>query len=205
MAKKKSKANKAMKQAEPKAQAKKEKSSSAGWIVGVIIVIVIIVVILLLLRGCSTETDEQTQPTVEAPKTEAPAKEDTATGPKVVSDIPEIVRYCKEEYAIGWPETQIANPCTLDGNGAQVSLEYSGNGDSLPGLFFEVKTVSGTVTYLKDTRKIIQGDIMVYDIPDIGGKIDSMLALPMIKEDGQDKACLNQRLIVIKATNCVRS
>ncbi len=208
MAKKKSKAkkrvHKSQHKSEPKKSSskKKKESGSTGWVIGIIIVVVIIIAILLLMRGCAKEDIEQ-QPEV-TPPTEQPPAETEPSGPEVVSDVPTTVRYCSIDYAIGWPEYQLADPCEIEGNEALVSLIYSGKAKKISGMWFEVTMMDGTKSYLKDTRDVNKGEIVEYSIPDMGQKIDTMLALPMIEEDGEDKACLNQRLLVVKATNCVR-
>ena len=194
MAKKKAKK---VEKVEPK-KASKKKTNATAWVVGVVIVIVIIIAIILLLRGVQKQAEQPT-PTkpAETPKTTA-----GAAGPELVSEVPEEVRYCSIDYAIGWPKNKLGDPCTIDGNKVNAQIMFSGKGDSLKGLWFKVTTADGKVKYLKDSREIKQGEIKQYSI-DAGQKIEDLLALPIISEGGVDKSCLNQRMLVIKAEQCV--
>ena len=182
--------------AEPK-RAPKKKTSTAGWVVGAIIVIVIIVAIVLLLRSVSVPK-EPAAPTAPAETPKAPAP----TGPEAVSAAPEQVKSCSISYAIGWPKNKLGDPCVIDGNKVELQMIYSGKGDSLGGLWFQITTKSGEVKYLKDTRAMKKDDYMTYGI-DVGEKITELLTMPIISIDGVDKACLNQRMLVIKESQCV--
>ena len=181
--------------AEPR-RAQKKKPSAAGWVVGVIIVIVIIIAIILLLEGMP-KTTEKAAPTAPAETPQAPVR-----GPTEVSTAPEQVRNCSINYAIGWPKNKLGSPCTVQGTKVTAQMMYSGKGDSLAGLWFQITTTDGTVKYLKDTMTVKQGDTQEYNV-DVGQKIKMLLALPVISDGGVDKACLNQRLLIVKDTECV--
>jgi len=184
-----------------KTEAKKaptKKPTAAGWVVGVIIVIIILIAIILLLKGAPKAPPVQ-QPT--AP-TAAPKEPTAPTGPETVSGAPQQVKYCNISYAIGWPKNKLGQPCIIDDKKVSMQIVYSGKGDSLSGLWFQITTKSGKVQYLKDTRTMKKDDVMSYTI-DVGEKITDLLALPIINEGGVDKACLNQRMLIIKDTQCV--
>ena len=201
MAKKKSKSKKAEKAEPAKKAPKKKKSNVAGWVIGAIIVIVIIIAIILLLRGCAKQpTEAPTAPA--AQPTEAPAAA-PAAGPEAVAQAPEEVRYCTISYAIGWPKNKLGTDvCKVDGNTVEAQIMFSGKGASLAGLWFKIITTDGQVQYLKDSREIKQNETLTYKV-DVGKKIEDMIALPIISVDNVAKACLNQRLLVIKAESCV--
>jgi len=191
MAKKKSK--KIEKKAEPKKAPKK--TNTTGWVVGVIIVIVVIIAIILLLVGKPAETP--VTPPVTTPT--APANV-TPVGPEAVAQGPEMIRYCNISYAIGWPKNKLGDPCVIDGSKVSLQIVYSGKGDSLAGLWFQITTKSGKVEYFKDSRTMKAGEYMKYSL-DAGEKITDMLAYPA----NGDKACLNQRMLVIKDEQCLTS
>jgi len=197
MAKKKSKSKKVEK-AEPAKKAPKKKTNTAGWVIGAIIVIVIIIAIILLLRSVPKAAEQPVAPT--APAEKAPEK--AVAEKPVVSEAPEEVRYCNISYALGWPKNKLGQPCIIDGNKVTAQIMFSGKGDSLNGIWFKVTTTDGKIKYLKDSRVLKQGETKEYTI-DVGQKIEDLLALPSINVDGGDKACLNQRMLVIKAEQCV--
>jgi len=195
MAKKKSKAKA---QAEPKKAPKKKETSSSSWIVGVIIVIAVIVLLILLMKGCEKEPEVTPAPAVD----EKPKEVKEEPGLQEVLKAPELELKCPEEYTIGWPKREVVEPCKVQGNVASVKLMYSGRGDSLSGIWFEVTATDGEVKYFKDSKPVEQDEIREYTL-DLGKKIDTILAMPMIVEGGVEKACKNQRLLIIKATSCI--
>lgn len=204
MAKKKSKGKKksqSHKKTETKKSHKKEKGSS-GWIVGVIIVIVIIIAIVLLMRGTEKEPE---QPPVTPPEDGQEDQEEQPSEEEMeeVSGEPTLNKKCSEGYVLGWPEFEVNDPCVVESDSARISLKYSGNKDSLSGVWFKITTKNGDVRYMKDGRDLEKGEVLEYSIPSLGDDIENVLAMPLIEEGGEDKACLNQRLIIVKSTNCI--
>ncbi|MEM4336641.1 MAG: hypothetical protein QXG86_01405 [Candidatus Woesearchaeota archaeon] len=192
MAKKK-KAKKAEVKEQKKAPSKKD--NTIKYIVAGVVVVIIIVALILLLRGkkapeapvTPTQPVEQQKPTPE--KTEKQ---------KIILEQPEEIKYCTEEFAIGWPKNKLETPCIVDGKTVKAKITYSGKGKELEGMWFYITTTSGKVEYLKDTDDLKQGETKEYVI-DVGEKIKTLMAVPM----SDDKACLNQRLLIIKDTSCV--
>ncbi len=200
MAKKKSKGKKKSQSKKTETKSHKKEKSNTGWIVGVIIVVIIIIAIVLLMRGVEEEPE---QPTVTPPEEgSGPSEEEVMEGPSEVAEVPEEVKDCSIAYAIGYPKNKLLTPCEIEGNQPTIQLAYSGNADSLGGMWFKVTTADGDVKYLKDTRTVEKGETIKYSF-DIGETIERVVAMPLITQNGEDKACLNQRLIVIKSTNCV--
>ena len=194
---KKKKAKKAEVKEQKKASSKsKSKRSVLSYIVGAIVVIIIIVALILLLRSCQAPTTAHVTPTQPAVQ----PTETTTQAPTAVSDKPGEIRYCTEEFAIGWPKNKLGQPCKIDGNKVTAQIMFSGKGTQIDGMWFYINTTSGKEEYMKDTRVVKQGDTVEYAI-DVGEHIDSMVALPQSAEAG--KACLNQRLLIIKAESCV--
>lgn len=182
------------KKAEVKEQKKAPSKKSNAWkyVVGAIVVIIIILALVLLLRQAP---QAPTQPTKPAEKPAAPAE---AEKPTLVSEKPAELKSCSIDYAIGWPKNKLGQPCTINGKKVTAQLMFSGKGDKLDGMWFYITTSSGAVKYLKDSRAVKQGETLEYTI-DVGEKIEDLLALPM----SNGKACLNQRLLVVKTESCV--
>ena len=182
------------KKAEVKEQKKAPSKDNTKYIVGAIVVIIIIVAIVLLLKGRQAP-EAPVAPTKPAEQPTAPSE---AKKPTAVSEKPEEIKYCSIDFAIGWPKNKLGSPCTIDGNQVTAQLTFSGKGSELEGMWFYITTQSGKVQYFKDSRTIKQGETLEYAI-DVGEVIEDLLALP--ESDG--KACLNQRLLVVKAESCV--
>ena len=98
----------------------------------------------------------------------------------------------------------MGTPCKIDGTKVTAQLTFSGNGAQIAGMWFYVTTKSGAVKYLRDSRTVKQGDTVEYSV-DVGEVIEDLIALPLITDSGADKACLNQRLLIVKAESCVKS
>ncbi|MBW3022501.1 hypothetical protein KY308_00165 [Candidatus Woesearchaeota archaeon] len=203
MAKKKKAKKSKVKVEEPKKAAQKpKKKDNTGLVVGIIVVIVIVVALILLLRSCAKEEAAPVTPT--APSTEQPVTPETPAGPEKVSEKPEEIRYCTEAYAIGWPKNKLGTPCEYSGTKVAAQIQYSGKGEKIDGMYFYITTANGDLRYYKDSRQVKQGDLMEYTL-DVGEIIESMVALPLTTEDGMTKACLNQRLLIVKEESCVVS
>ncbi len=200
MAKKKSK-SKNVRKAEPVKKAQKKKTNTVGWVIGAIIVIVIIIAIILLMRGVTKAPVVPTTPTT--PAAPAPTETTPSAKPEIVAQGPEEIKACTIRYAIGWPKNKLGNEvCSISGTQVNAQIMYSGKGDSLSGMWFKITTTDGKVQYLKDSTTVKSNETRTYSV-DVGQKIEDMLALPIIAIDNVDKACLNQRLLVIKAESCV--
>lgn len=178
---------------EKRAVAKKEDKTK--YVAGVIIAIIILVALILLIRSVTKPAPEEVVPTKPAEK---PAEEKEIAP----AEKPEEIRYCNEEFAIGWPKNTLGSPCKIEGDTARIILRYSGKGTSLPGMWFKLTDAAGTVSYFRAKGDMMQGDEKLFNVPLNGAR--SVLALPMKIENGKEKACLNQQLLVVKEQSCVR-
>ena len=124
---------------------------------------------------------------------------DLVLAPRIASNKPEEVRYCNISYAIAWPK--YSNNCIIQGTNVNFRLMFSGKGSKLDGLWFYATTKSGEEKYLKESTAFKAGESKEY-IVYVGEPITKLIALPIIIEDGTEKACLNQRMIVIGSGVC---
>lgn len=176
---------KAAEKAEPAKPAKKE--DRTRYISGIIIAIIVIIVLILLIRSCTKEAPVPVAPT--APE----AAPEAAPGPSQVTAAPEEVKMCPSERAIGY----VPGTCAIDADSVSMTLKGQGKA-GIEGIWFYMTGIDGKTSYWKDTTTGVQNEEVVFNVP--AKNVKQLLALPMI--DG--KACFNQRIIVVKDTNCVK-
>lgn len=125
----------------------------------------------------------------------------TPEAPKVYSvrQKPEEIRYCNISYAINWADSP--NPCYINRNDVVAKLRFTGKGDKIDGMWFYVTTESGKEKYLRDTKELKTQESRDYTI-NVDEPITKIIALPRTLEDGKEKACLNQRMLVVSSGVC---
>lgn len=169
--------------------------SNSKTVVGAIIAIVVLIAIILLIRSISKPAEVPTAPPAQP---EAPKE-----GLSMEKESPGVDSACSINYAIGYPKNTVGSPCLIDGDKVTVQLVFSGKGAQLEGMYFNITTVDGQVKYFKDPAVVKQGEIRTYTV-DVDKPIKTLLALPVTTKDGTSKACLNQRLLLVKDQSCVR-
>lgn len=134
---------------------------------------------------------------------EPPAPKNDTSSPKsspvLLNQKPEEVKYCNISYAINWATAK--NNCQVNGTKVTAILMYSGKGNGIEGMWFYATTETGTEKYIKDDVGFAKAEARQYII-NINEPLVKLIALPMITENGTQKACLNQRMIVIGSGVC---
>ena len=126
-------------------------------------------------------------------------KSSPKSSPILVNQKPEEVKYCNISYAINWAPAK--NNCQINGTKVTAILMFSGKGNGIDGMWFYATTENGTEEYIKDDVGFAKAEARRYII-NIGEPITKLIALPMITENGTQKACLNQRMIVVGSGLC---
>ncbi len=134
--------------------------------------------------------------TVQQPKNLTP---EPKSKPVLANQKPEEVKNCNIRYAINWaPAT---NACQMNGTRIKAILMYSGKGNGIDGMWFYATTENGTERYIKDDVGFAKAEARNYTI-NLQEPLTKLIAMPMIIEDGVEKACLNQRMIVVGSGLC---
>ena len=119
--------------------------------------------------------------------------------PVIVKQKPEEIKNCNISYAINW--AKVGDACQMDGSRVTAVLMFSGKGDKIDGMWFYATAKNGTEEYVKDDGDFANGEARRY-VLNFDEPITKLIALPMLTENGTDKACLNQRIIVVGGGLC---
>jgi hypothetical protein len=180
-------AKKKKKSAEAKEAKPAKKEEKGRYITGIVIAIIVIVVLILLFRACTKSASAPVQPT--APQTPVtPA----TPGPVSAGEKPQEIKMCPIDNGIGY----VPGTCAISADSVALTLKGQGVA-GIEGVWFYMTDADGKVNYWKDTTSGKQDANVVFNVP--AKNVAEMLALPM--KDG--KACFNQRIVVVKAKNCI--
>lgn len=178
----------------------------------------VLLAVTILLIGCGTKTtvyppqgqdSTPTQPTQTTTGSGQSSSDSGASNVPITTpntlkqgDLPEL-KDCESDYAIGW----IPNSCEFRNNNLKITLKAAGN-SGIDGIVFYVVGPTEIKENLIDNTRVEAGGDQSYDFSvkdlegDLGGSISKIFALPIKTMNGNDYACFNQRLIVIKDSAC---
>ncbi|MEM4336915.1 MAG: hypothetical protein QXG86_02840 [Candidatus Woesearchaeota archaeon] len=114
----------------------------------------------------------------------------------------EQIRYCPTDYALSYR----AGSCNI--SEGKIKFTFKIHSSGVKGLAFFIAEGSGRTITLKETSQIEKDkwQSYVFLIPQIeeqlGGEIKRVIVMPIKEEDGKEKVCLNQQLIVMVDKVC---
>ncbi len=196
-------------------ESKKEskEDNTMKYVIGVVVAILIIVLLVMFFRSNTSSKDTTSvlpdAKTVDSQKT---AKDSTETVfPKQKTAVtqqtePNLINYCDRTkfYALGFKPCS----CALQDSLLKIQLRNSGKAD-ISKVWFYVTSKEDKSAYLavEKTLKPQETEEFAVDLKavkeSLGGDVQNVVALPGFTEGGKENVCLNQRLLVIKETNCV--
>ena len=115
--------------------------------------------------------------------------------------IPQI-KYCPIEYALGYK----AGSCEV--SEGKLKLTFKAVGEPVSGVAFSITGKSGEIIYLKESTNLEKEIWKTYVFnmseleTNLDGPISDVIVMPLKDVDGQEKACTNQRLLVISEQVC---
>ena len=198
---------------ESKTEKKIETDNTMKYVVGVIVAILVIVILVMVFRkGMMPETpaaqNQPVQKTEDVAKTADPS-ETVFPKAKVAieqSTQPSIINYCDRTkfYSIGYKPCS----CNLKDNILKIELKNTGKVD-IDKIWFQVTGMNGKMSYLAVDKAMKSQETEDFKInlaeteKSLGATVEDIVALPGLSVDGKDNVCLNQRLLLIKNTNCL--
>ena len=176
------------------------------------IILAFLVIMLAFMAACQQKvivnTAQSSQGEVSNPSSpvSAPAAPPQAEAASVSSQavegrVPEI-SYCSIDYAVSYK----AGSCAFSEESITLTLKASRA--EISGMAFQVAGKSGKSYEFKDSTDvpINKWQSYVFSTADIRQKVDgqisSIVILPLTDVNGEEKACKNQRLLVIKEESC---
>ncbi len=200
------------KENEPKKENKED--NTMKYVIGVVVAILIIVLLVMFFRSGTTSKDTTTvSPDAKAAAdVQKEAKDSTETVfPKQKTAMsqqsePNLINYCDRTkfYALGFKPCS----CGFQDGLLKIQLRNSGKAD-ISKVWFYVTSGADKSAYLavEKTLKPQETEQFAVDLnaakASLGGEVQSVVALPGFTEGDKENVCLNQRLLVIKDTNCV--
>lgn len=198
-------------------QKETDTDNTMKYIVGIIIAVLIIVLLAMLFKKSTGPEAPVTQTPQTPVKTETPSEKSTETTPsetvfpkaKVAveqSTQPSVINYCDRTkfYAIGY------KPCTCNLQDSTLKIELKNTGKvDIEKVWFHVTAMNGKSAYLAVDQTLKPKEVETFKInlgqteKTLGATVEDVVALPGLSVDGKDNVCLNQRLLLIKDTNCL--
>jgi len=136
------------------------------------------------------------QNTQQSSPSQAPIKQELLEG-----KIPEVSN-CSIDYALGYK----SGSCDVSADNINLTLKASKG--EISGVAFYITGASGKSAVLKDSTDLQAGSWKTYVFlvselrEKVDGPVSEILVLPIKDVDGQESACKNQRLLVIKDEGC---
>ncbi|MBW3023317.1 hypothetical protein KY308_04400 [Candidatus Woesearchaeota archaeon] len=180
-----------------------------------IALIIVFAFLAAFLIGCKQEVIIQTQQSSEGniqqitPQPSASDETQEINVPTPTTAISDVkagqvaeIEYCPIDYAIGY------RPGSCDIAEGKLKLTFKPSGTGISGMHFYFIGVSGQTFEMSESTDVSadRWKTYVFELVDIeakiGGKVSDVLVVPLRDMDGQEKACKNQRLLVVRDQTC---
>lgn len=167
-------------------------------LMGIVFVLFLALTLVLALNGCTK--------TAEPPVEQTPVEEEPVTEEEPIIPVSSVKP--QEEYkcatALG------VAPCScskLESGDIMLSVKNSGRGN-LKGIWFYVEAEDGSMGYYSHEEEFAEGEIKEFTLEltdwetGLGSPINDVYMLPAKMINDTLGACANQKLLLIKTTNC---